>query len=54
MDAHNETEFASQEALAYWESVITQEANTQLDIVPRFGTNLKTKGLHPPKNHSKN
>jgi leucyl-tRNA synthetase len=47
MDAHNETEFASQEALAYWESVITQEANTQLDIVFSFWNKFKDKGFAP-------
>jgi leucyl-tRNA synthetase len=45
MDAHNETEFASQEALAYWESVDlyiggSEHATGHL-LYSRFGTNSK-------------
>jgi leucyl-tRNA synthetase len=57
MDAHNEKEFASKEALAYWESVDLYIGGNEhkLDIVV-FPWNkfLKTKVLHQQKNHSKN
>jgi leucyl-tRNA synthetase len=58
MDAHNETEFASQEALAYWESVDLyiggNEHATGHLLYSRFGTNLKDKGFAPTEEPFKN